>query len=145
MMQKNWVIMALTLVLAVLVTFSVSSCAKKKISSEPATTTSEEEAQRRAEEEARQKELERQRALEEEDLGNERLREEMAEQKTPSARALFENEDVFGDGVNIASRIQAFAVPGSIYVSEAIHLAGQDCASAAGSCLSANYSGADSG
>lgn len=34
---------------------------------------------------------------------------------------IFENEDVFGDGVNIASRIQAFAVPGSIYVSEAIH------------------------
>ena len=34
---------------------------------------------------------------------------------------IFENEDDFGDGVNIASRIQAFAVPGSIYVSEAIH------------------------
>ena len=34
---------------------------------------------------------------------------------------VFENEDVFGDGVNIASRIQAFAVPGSIYISEAIH------------------------
>lgn len=34
---------------------------------------------------------------------------------------VFENEDVFGDGVNIASRIQAFAMPGSIYISEAIH------------------------
>ncbi len=34
---------------------------------------------------------------------------------------VFENEDVFGDGVNIAARIQAFATPGSIYVSEAIH------------------------
>jgi len=34
---------------------------------------------------------------------------------------VFENEDVFGDGVNIASRIQAFAKPGSIYISEAIH------------------------
>jgi len=34
---------------------------------------------------------------------------------------VFENEDVFGDGVNIASRIQAFALPGSIYISEAIH------------------------
>ncbi len=33
---------------------------------------------------------------------------------------VFENEDVFGDGVNIASRIQAFAVPGSIYISEVI-------------------------
>ncbi len=34
---------------------------------------------------------------------------------------VFENDDVFGDGVNIASRIQAFASPGSIYVSKAIH------------------------
>lgn len=34
---------------------------------------------------------------------------------------IFENEDVFGDGVNIASRIQAIAIPGSIYVSDAIH------------------------
>ena len=34
---------------------------------------------------------------------------------------VFENEDVFGDGVNIASRIQASAVSGSIYISEAIH------------------------
>jgi TolB-like protein/Tfp pilus assembly protein PilF len=30
-----------------------------------------------------------------------------------------ENEDIFGDGVNIASRLQAVADPGSIYVSEA--------------------------
>ncbi|MEL4457322.1 TPR end-of-group domain-containing protein [Lutimonas vermicola] len=34
---------------------------------------------------------------------------------------VFENEDVFGDGVNIAARIQAFAIPDSIYISEAIH------------------------
>ena len=34
---------------------------------------------------------------------------------------VFENEDVFGDGVNIAARIQSFANPGSIYVSEVIH------------------------
>ncbi len=33
---------------------------------------------------------------------------------------LFENNDVFGDGVNIASRIQAISEPGSIYVSEAV-------------------------
>ena len=33
---------------------------------------------------------------------------------------LFENDDVFGDGVNIASRIQAISEPGSIYVSEAV-------------------------
>jgi adenylate cyclase len=35
---------------------------------------------------------------------------------------VFEDDDVFGDGVNIASRIQAVAAPGSIYVSESIHL-----------------------
>jgi len=34
---------------------------------------------------------------------------------------VFENEDVFGDGVNIASRIQAIASPGSIYISETVH------------------------
>jgi adenylate cyclase len=34
---------------------------------------------------------------------------------------VFENEDVFGDGVNIAARIQAFAIPNSIYISEAIY------------------------
>ena len=33
---------------------------------------------------------------------------------------LFENDDVFGDGVNIASRIQAISNPGSIYISEAV-------------------------
>jgi class 3 adenylate cyclase/TolB-like protein len=32
-----------------------------------------------------------------------------------------ENEDVFGDGVNIASRLQSIADPGGIYVSESIH------------------------
>jgi pentatricopeptide repeat protein len=34
---------------------------------------------------------------------------------------LFENGDVFGDGVNIASRIQAIAPVGGIWVSEAVH------------------------
>ena len=34
---------------------------------------------------------------------------------------VFENDDVFGDGVNIASRIQAIANPGSIYISETFH------------------------
>ena len=108
MMQKNWTLMALTLVLAVLVTFSVSSCAKKKISSEPTTTTAEEEAQRRAEEEARQKELERQRTLQEEDLANERLSEERTGQTTPAARSLFENEDVYFefDSIRLAPEAQ---------------------------------------
>jgi len=34
---------------------------------------------------------------------------------------VFENDDVFGDGVNIASRIQAIANPGSIFISEPVH------------------------
>lgn len=34
---------------------------------------------------------------------------------------VFENDDVFGDGVNIASRIQTIANPGSIYISESVH------------------------
>lgn len=34
---------------------------------------------------------------------------------------VFENDDVFGDGVNIAARIQAIANPGSIFVSESVH------------------------
>ena len=33
---------------------------------------------------------------------------------------VFENNDVFGDGVNIASRIQASATPGTIYISESV-------------------------
>ncbi len=33
---------------------------------------------------------------------------------------VFENDDVFGDGVNIASRIQAIASPGCIYISESV-------------------------
>jgi adenylate cyclase len=32
-----------------------------------------------------------------------------------------ESKDIFGDGVNIASRIQTMALPGCIYVSEAVH------------------------
>ena len=95
MMKQNWTILALTIFLALMVTFSISSCAKKKISSEPATTTAEEEARRRAEEEARQRELERQKALREEDLSEERLSEEMADQRTASAKVMFENEDIY--------------------------------------------------
>jgi adenylate cyclase len=34
---------------------------------------------------------------------------------------VFENEDVFGDGVNIASRIQALASPRTIFVSESVN------------------------
>lgn len=34
---------------------------------------------------------------------------------------VFEHDDVFGDAVNIASRIQAIAEPGTIYVSESVY------------------------
>jgi adenylate cyclase len=33
---------------------------------------------------------------------------------------IFENDDIFGDGVNIAARIQAITNPGKIYISEAV-------------------------
>ena len=33
---------------------------------------------------------------------------------------VFESNDVFGDGVNVASSIQAIAMPGGIYISESV-------------------------
>jgi peptidoglycan-associated lipoprotein len=87
-MQKHWTIIALAL--AFLVIFSFPSCTKKKISSEPVTTTAaEEEARRRAEEEARQK------ALQEEDLKEERISEEMAAEREEAEATAFENEDIY--------------------------------------------------
>lgn len=38
-----------------------------------------------------------------------------------SGDVTIENEDVFGDGVNIASRLQSIADPGGIYISESIY------------------------
>ena len=94
-MRKHWTISALILALTLLVIFSVSSCAKKKISSEPATTTAEEETRRRAEEQARQNELARQKALKEEDLGDESRSGNLADQRTASAKSRFENQDIY--------------------------------------------------
>src|SRR5687768_9538463 len=34
---------------------------------------------------------------------------------------VFENDDIFGDAVNIASRLQALAPPAGIFVSESVH------------------------
>ncbi len=96
MMPKNWTFMALVLV--VLGTFAVASCTSSKISSEPTTaTTAEEEAARKAAEEARQRELERQRALAEENLKEENLSKGMAEEREQSAKTKFENEDIYFD------------------------------------------------
>ena len=36
---------------------------------------------------------------------------------------VFEGDDVFGDGVNIASRLQTIADPGGIYISDSVHKA----------------------
>jgi peptidoglycan-associated lipoprotein len=92
-MLKKWTISALAVLLAVSVTVSISACAKKKISSEPpSAVTSEEEARRRAEEEAQQRE--RQKALQEEELGEEGLSEKMAAERTESAKTIFENQDI---------------------------------------------------
>jgi len=92
-MLKKWTISALAVLLAVSVTVSISACAKKKISSEPpSAVTSEEEARRRAEEEAQQRQ--RQKALQEEELGEESLNEKMAAERTESAKTIFENQDI---------------------------------------------------
>jgi len=94
MMLKHWTISALALALALSVTISISACANKKISSEPAVAaTAEEEARRRAEEEAQQRE--RQKALKEQELGEENLSEKMAGERTESAKTVFENEDIY--------------------------------------------------
>ncbi len=96
MMQKHWTITALAL--AVLVIFFATSCAKTKISSEPATmTTAEEEAAKKAAEEARQRELERQKALAEENLKEESLSETMAAERKETEKTRFENEDIYFD------------------------------------------------
>jgi len=95
-MQKHWTIMALAL--AVLVIFFAAACTKSKISSEPVTTTTaEEEAARKAEEEARQRELERQKALAEENLKEDSISERMASERAQDDKTRFENEDIYFD------------------------------------------------
>ena len=95
-MQKHWTMTALAL--AVLVIFFAAACTKTKISSEPVTmTTAEEEAARRAEEEARQRELERQKALAEENLKEESISERMTSEQALDDKTRFENEDIYFD------------------------------------------------
>jgi peptidoglycan-associated lipoprotein len=95
-MQKHRIITALAL--TILIIFFAAACTKSKISSEPATTTTaEEEAAKRAAEEARQRELERQKALAEENLKEESLSQKMASEQSQSDAARFENEDIYFD------------------------------------------------
>ena len=95
-MEKHWTIIAL--VFAVLVIFFATSCTKSKISSEPATmATAEEEAARKAAEEARQRELERQKALAEENLKEESFSESTVSEQIQTDKDRFENEDIYFD------------------------------------------------
>ncbi len=89
------------LVLIIALVMLVPSCQqKKRIRSLPPTSvTAEEEAQRTAEEEARQRELERQKAIEEETLKEESVKEaglseEMETERKVTERFVFENEDI---------------------------------------------------
>ena len=93
-MQKHRIITALAL--TILIIFFAAACTKSKISSEPATTTTaEEEAAKRAAEEARQRELERQRALAEENLKDESLSLGTAAEQAQTDKTRFENEDIY--------------------------------------------------
>ncbi|MGD8291614.1 MAG: peptidoglycan-associated lipoprotein Pal [Desulfobacterales bacterium] len=94
-MQKHWAVTAMVMV--VLVIFFAGGCTKSKISSEPATLSAEEEAARRAEEEARQKELDRQKALAEENLREESLSSQRASEGEQAEKEKFENEDIYFD------------------------------------------------
>ena len=98
-MKRNRMIYTALAVLIVIVMFVPACQQKKRISSQPTMTTSEEEAQRRAQEEARQKELERQKAIEEDTLQEEGveeagLSEEMEKERKLTEQAVFENEDI---------------------------------------------------
>lgn len=90
---EHWKI--LSLLLACLVIFIAPSCAKKKVSSEPAIISADDEARRRAEEEA----MQRQRELTEQDLSEGSLKEgglkdQGAKEFAGSEREAVENEDI---------------------------------------------------
>ena len=100
-------------VLVIALIMLVPACQKKRIVSQPpATTTAEEEAKRKAEEEARQKELERQKAIEEETLKEEGVKEtglsdEMKQERKLTERAVFQNEDIHYEFDSILLNAQA--------------------------------------
>lgn len=90
MKRKLWMVAALFLVVPGLL-FTVS-CAKKKVASEPGMMQEESEAAKSAAEKAREEELARQRALEEQRL---KEAEEAKRKKIAEERARFENEDIY--------------------------------------------------
>jgi peptidoglycan-associated lipoprotein len=84
------------LILAVALAMVVPSCSKKQISTDSAATAAaEEEARRKAEEQARQRELERQKAIEEETLKEEGLAKEMEYERKMTELEMFKNEDIY--------------------------------------------------
>jgi len=90
MNNKNWALLVFFLV--IFVAFLTPSCGKKEISSKP--VMSEEEARRQAEEDARRREMERQAAIQEETIRDERLGESDRMERTRVERDMFENEDI---------------------------------------------------
>lgn len=90
MNNKNWAFLVFFLV--IFVAFLAPSCGKKEISSKP--VMSEEEARRQAEEDARRREMEKQAAIQEETIQDERLSESERQERTRVQRDMFENEDV---------------------------------------------------
>jgi peptidoglycan-associated lipoprotein len=101
MNHKNWAFLILLLIISL--AFFAPSCSKKSITTEP--TMSEEEARRTAEEEARQRELERQAAIREQSLKEERLGE--AGESLQSQRDMFENEDILYEFDSASLSMQA--------------------------------------
>jgi peptidoglycan-associated lipoprotein len=90
MNNKNWAFLVFFLV--IFVAFLAPSCGKKEISSTP--VMSEEEARRQAEEEARRREMEKQAAIQEETIQDERLSESEKRAEIRVDRDMFENDDV---------------------------------------------------
>jgi peptidoglycan-associated lipoprotein len=92
MNNKNWTFLVFFLV--IFVAFLAPSCGKKEISSKPVMSEEEEAARRQAEEEARRREMEKQAAVQEETIRDERLSESEREERARVERDMFENDDV---------------------------------------------------
>jgi len=112
--MKQKIMMYPILILMIVLFMLVTSCQKQKVATQAGTTTAaEQEAQRKAQEEARQRELERQKAIEEENLEAESVKEaglsaEMEEERKMTERAVFENEDIQFefDSIRLSSEAQ---------------------------------------